>query len=114
MEHAHARMRSAECCRALYANGCPPERIMAILRWKSEEALLIYARLNDSERTDWVNGTMSAVVDSTVAAHLPRLDPDEWVAGLMAAARDGSLSAATRQAQRDAERDDELGAAADQ
>ena len=28
---------------ALYAAGCPPERIMAILRWKSEEALLIYA-----------------------------------------------------------------------
>ena len=32
---------------ALYAAGCPQERIMAMLRWKSAEALAIYARLND-------------------------------------------------------------------
>ena len=28
---------------ALYAAGCPNDRIQAILRWKSEDALLIYA-----------------------------------------------------------------------
>ena len=39
---------------ALYAAGCPNDRIMAILRWRSEEALAIYARMNDAERTGWV------------------------------------------------------------
>ena len=49
---------------ALYAAGCPNDRIQAILRWKSDEALLIYARLNDSERNDWLSKARSARVDS--------------------------------------------------
>ena len=76
---------------ALYAAGCPNAKIMAILRWKSEEALLIYARMNDSERTDWVNRARTATVDSVVAAHLPRLDADEWVATLRDSLRSGAL-----------------------
>ena len=35
---------------ALYAAGCPSERTMAILRWKSEEALLIAARAEPAQR----------------------------------------------------------------
>ena len=68
---------------ALYAAGCPNDRIQAILRWKSEEALLIYARLNDSERNDWINRARAATVDSTVAAHLPVVDGAEMAARLL-------------------------------
>jgi hypothetical protein len=69
---------------ALYAAGCPNERIQAILRWKSEEALLIYARLNDSERSMWINKAQHALVDSKVAAHLPTIDGAEMAAALLA------------------------------
>ena len=68
---------------ALYAAGCPNDRIQAILRWKSEEALLIYARLNDSERTDWIQKARAAIVDSHVAAHLPTIDGAEYAAQLL-------------------------------
>jgi hypothetical protein len=88
---------------ALYAAKCPPERIMAILRWKSEEALLIYARLNDHERTAWVVKSMEQVVDSTVAAHLPRLDADEWVARMQESITSGRLGADARAADRELE-----------
>jgi len=79
---------------ALYSAGCPKERIMAILRWKSEEALLIYARLDDDERADWVSKGMSRIINSTTAEHLPRLDADEWVHRLQQSAADGSLGKA--------------------
>jgi hypothetical protein len=36
---------------ALYAAGCPDDKIMALLRWRSKEALAIYARFNDGERS---------------------------------------------------------------
>jgi hypothetical protein len=88
---------------ALYAAGCPPERIMAILRWKSEEALLIYARMNDIERTAWIITSMDQLVDSTTAANLPRLDADEWVAHLQTSIAAGALGKAARDADRDIE-----------
>ena len=88
---------------ALYAAGCPPERIMAILRWKSEEALLIYARMNDIERTAWIISSMDQLVDSTTAANLPRLDADEWVAHLQTSIAAGALGKAARDADRDIE-----------
>ena len=68
---------------ALYAAGCPNDKIQAILRWKSDEALLIYARLNDSERSAWVQKAQSALVDSKVAAFLPTIDGDTIAADLM-------------------------------
>jgi hypothetical protein len=88
---------------ALYAAKCPPERIMAILRWKSEEALLIYARMNDHERTSWILKSMDQLVDSTVAAHLPRLDPDAWVAHMQSSIASGDLGAAARDTDRELE-----------
>jgi hypothetical protein len=69
---------------ALYSAGCPRDRILAIVRWRSDESLAIYARLNDSERASWVARSMLATVDSTVAAHLPHVDSDDLVAALMA------------------------------
>ena len=93
---------------ALYAKGCPPERIMAILRWKSEEALMIYARMNDNERADWVASSMGAEVDSTVAAHLPRIDAYDWAASWQLAFSDGSLGKAAKAADRAIETGEDL------
>jgi hypothetical protein len=81
---------------SLYAAKCPPERIMAILRWKSKESLLIYARMNDTERSDWVVRGMAHVVDSTTAANLPRIGCDDLVGDLLAAVDGGGLGAAAR------------------
>ena len=83
---------------ALYAAKCPNDRIMAILRWRSEEALAIYARMNDDERTSWVQQAMQVEVNSTVTAHLPRIDPDSVMAGLHDAIASGDLGRAARAA----------------
>ena len=56
-----------------------------------EDALVIYARMNDDERTGWIHSAMGATVDSTTAGRLPRIDPDEFVARLRQAVQDGSL-----------------------
>ena len=77
---------------ALYAAGCPNDRIMAILRWRSEEALAIYARLNDDERSAWIAKGRCQVVNSTATAHLPRIDPDDYVAAIHASMGSGELS----------------------
>ena len=55
---------------------------MVILRWRRVDALLIYTRMNNPERAEWVLKSMSQNVDSTIAAHLPHLDADSWVAAL--------------------------------
>ena len=84
---------------ALFAAGCPKDKIMAILRWKSEEALDIYARMNDFERSDWVALSFTADVDSRVAAHLPQLGPEPWVVELQEAAASGELGRISRLAE---------------
>ena len=76
---------------ALYAAGCPPERIMAMLRWKSEEALRIYARQNDDERASWIVQAKTQQVNSIVAASLPRIDQAEWVARFRDSLATGAL-----------------------
>ena len=68
---------------ALYAAGCPNDRIQAILRWKSVEALVIYARLNDAERSTWVAKAQQSVIDSRVSVHLPTVDAAAMAARLL-------------------------------
>ena len=46
--------------------------IKRTLRWRGDESLLIYARLNNGEWARNIHSTYTAVVDSTVAARLPR------------------------------------------
>ena len=48
---------------------------------------MIYARLNDSERSAWVAKASVAVVGSTVAAHLPAVDAAAMAATLLGEAR---------------------------
>ena len=92
---------------ALYAAGCPNDRIMAILRWRSEESLAIYARMNDGERTGWVLSSMTQQIDSTVTAHLPRIDADDYIAHLQAAVVSGELGQAAADADAGTMEDDE-------
>ena len=92
---------------ALYAAKCPNDRIMAILRWKSEEALLIYARMNDMERTEWVQKAATVTIDSTVAAHLPRVDAFDWASKMSASLDSGEMKEAAKRAETALELDQE-------
>ena len=44
---------------------------MNMLRWRSDEALRIYARLNDFEYATWLDVASSATISSIRAANLP-------------------------------------------
>jgi hypothetical protein len=55
---------------ALLAAKVPRDVIKRLIRWRSDESLEIYARLNDSEWRGYVQSTYTAAVDSTVAARL--------------------------------------------
>jgi len=57
---------------ALLANGVDWATIKRTLRWRGDESLLIYARLNNDVWACNVFASYSAVVNSTVAARLPR------------------------------------------
>ena len=57
---------------ALLAAKRSRETIKRALRWRGDESLDIYARLNDDEWAENVLATYTATVDSSVAARLPR------------------------------------------
>ena len=67
-----------------------------MLRWRSDAAIKIYARMNDSERAEWIQKAKTQRVDSTITAHLPRLDHDDWVAHMRTSIRSGDLGRAQR------------------
>ena len=50
------------------------DKICAILRWRSEDALLIYARMNDSRYADWLakasQATVSSIRTTTIADNM--------------------------------------------
>ena len=54
----------------LAAAKCPIDKIKRLLRWRSDDSVLIYARLPDSEAASWVESTLSVHVDSRVAPRL--------------------------------------------
>ena len=72
---------------ALKAAGASPGQIQALCRWVSEQSLHIYARLNETTYSYWLNRAMVAPVNSTrttsLAAGLPPLDDDDVVRGLL-------------------------------
>ena len=55
---------------ALLAADCPRWQIKRMLRWRGDESLEIYARINDADWAHWVSKSLASVVDSTVASRL--------------------------------------------
>ena len=58
---------------ALLARKVPRAMIKRLLRWRGDESLELYARLNDSEWRGYVFSTYGAVVNSTIAGRLTAL-----------------------------------------
>ena len=59
---------------ALLAAGCPRWLIKRMLRWRGDDSLEIYARVNDSEWADWTQKMVNVAVDSTIASRLTYMD----------------------------------------
>ena len=59
---------------ALLAAKCPRWLIKRMLRWRGDESLEIYARVNDDEWADWGGQAVHAHVDSSIVPRLPNLD----------------------------------------
>jgi hypothetical protein len=58
---------------ALLAKGASHSQIMSMLRWRSDEALKIYARMNDAEYGTWLDVASAADISSIRTANLPAL-----------------------------------------
>ena len=59
---------------ALLAADCPRWMIKRLLRWRGDESLEIYARVNDNEWATWIQKSMSVSVDSTIAGRFEDMD----------------------------------------
>ena len=59
---------------ALLSKNCPRWMIKRLLRWRGDASIEVYARVDDPDWRRWLQETRAAVVDSTTAAGLPRLD----------------------------------------
>jgi len=62
------------CACALLAAKAPNWLIKRMLRWRGDESLEIYARLNDKDWAEWGAKTLTVPVDSAIASRLPTLD----------------------------------------
>ena len=58
---------------ALLEQRVPRPDIKRLLRWRGDESLDIYARLNDGEMKQYIHSTYQATVDSTIAGRLAAL-----------------------------------------
>ena len=45
-----------------------------MLRWRGDESLEIYARVNDADWADWTQKMVNVAVDSTIASRLTYMD----------------------------------------
>ena len=59
-----------------------PATIQALLRWRSAEALAIYARIDAKDYRDWLAKAATADVLTVRTTNLPRTDSDVEVAEL--------------------------------
>ena len=75
------------CC-ALFNADCPRALIKRLLRWRGDESLDVYGRTDDHVWAKWLDGTLGALVDSSVVGRLPQVDPSpQQRAALLAVAR---------------------------
>ena len=76
---------------ALMAQGAPPATIQCMLRWRSDDALRIYARINDYKYAEWLaaaaGADISSVRTTTSAVDALSMPPDP---GTLAAAMRGA------------------------
>ena len=82
VEEAHLKRYSVHSFRvfaacALLAVDTPRGLIKRMLRWRGDESLEVYARVNDDVWGEWVGKSISATVDSTIASRLPVMDFSE-------------------------------------
>ena len=59
---------------ALLAADCPRWTIKRLLRWRGDESLETYARLNDDQWASWIAKSLSSTVDSSMAARFRDMD----------------------------------------
>ena len=62
---------------ALLAANCPRWMIKRLLRWRGDESLEIYARVNNADWADWTSKLLSASVESSTASRLTYMDFSE-------------------------------------
>ena len=62
------------CACALLKSNCPRWLIKRLLRWRGDDSIEIYARLNDDEWVEWLAKAAEAQVDSTIVPRLPTID----------------------------------------
>ena len=56
------------------AADCPRWLIKRLLRWRGDESLEVYARVNNAEWAAWTSKLLSATVESTIASRLTYMD----------------------------------------
>ena len=59
---------------ALLAAKAPRWLIKRMLRWRGDESLEIYARVNDDEWADWIGKTIDVAVHSSMASRFSDMD----------------------------------------
>ena len=59
---------------ALLAAKCPRWLIKRLLRWRGDESLEIYARVNNSEWAAWTSKLLDVTVQSSIASRLTYMD----------------------------------------
>ena len=84
---------------ALLDKGYSEAAIMAALRWKTCEALKIYARLGDAGYANMIEAAATATVTSTQAPNIPDFDGAQKAAAWIAAAP--AINAAALSADKD-------------
>ena len=62
---------------ALLAADCPRHMIKRLLRWRGDESLEVYARLNNSEWATWTGKLINVAVQSTISSRLSYMDFSE-------------------------------------
>ena len=62
---------------ALLAANCPRWMIKRLLRWRRDDSLEIYARVNNEDWATWTSKLLDVTVQSTIASRLTYMDFSE-------------------------------------
>ena len=62
---------------ALLAADCPRWMIKRLLRWRGDESLDVYARVNNEEWAMWTSKLIDSTVESTIASRLTYMEFSE-------------------------------------